>query len=247
MHIAMRSRLAQAVVAAGLFLAPGSAHAAGGAFAVDDAEVDEPGKCAVEAWTSFATNRDWAATVAPSCVVNLGVPVEFTAQAQRTRSDDAWGTGGGLSAKVNLIPVEGRPFGLALSAGNNWDLTSGGHSDSFVNVPVTIQLHESFRINVNGGWQYDATTRINYLTWGAGFVWNLAKPLALIGEFYGQSGKLPPVGDDEAPAPNSLRQPRTQLGLRLTPKDNIDLDLIWGRNLTGENAHWLTLGVNLRF
>lgn len=49
------------------------------------------------------------------------------------------------------------------------------------------------------------------------------------------------------PAPNAIREPRTQIGLRFTPQDNIDLDLIWGRNITGENAHWLTLGLNLRF
>ena len=44
-----------------------------------------------------------------------------------------------------------------------------------------------------------------------------------------------------------MREPRTQIRLRFTPQDNIDLDLICGHKITGENAHWLTLGRNLRF
>ena len=52
---------------------------------------------------------------------------------------------------------------------------------------------------------------------------------------------------DEAPASNTLVQPRAQIGVRFTPQDNIDLDLIYGHNITGENSHWLTVGLNLRF
>jgi hypothetical protein len=29
--------------------------------------------------------------------------------------------------------------------------------------------------------------------------------------------------------------------------DNLDIDVIYGRNVFGENAHWITLGFNLRF
>ncbi len=35
--------------------------------------------------------------------------------------------------------------------------------------------------------------------------------------------------------------------MRYTPQDNVDIDVIWGHNITGENAHWLTLGINFRF
>ena len=37
----------------------GEARAAGGAFVVDDAAVDEPGACKVESSASFAGNRDF--------------------------------------------------------------------------------------------------------------------------------------------------------------------------------------------
>jgi hypothetical protein len=227
--------------------APTSALAAGGAFAVDDSEIGKPGDCKVESWASFASNRDLIAAAAPACVVALGVPVELGGQLQRTRAGDVWGTSGTLKGKVNLIPVEGHAFGLGLSGGSSWDLLTGVHTAGFVNVPVTFQPHENFRININGGWQYDNAAKLHYLTWGAGFEWNFVKPLTLIGELYGQAGKLPTAGEDEAPTPRSITEPRTQLGLRITPQDNLDIDLIWGRNITGENAHWGTLGLNLRF
>ncbi|MDP2412083.1 MAG: TonB-dependent receptor [Pseudolabrys sp.] len=233
-------------VAAELML-PSQAQAAGGAFAVDDSEVGTPGECKVEAWTSFAHNNDFLAALAPACVLKLGIPIELGAQVQRSRSDGAWGTGGTLKAKVNLIPLAGHPFGLGLAGGAHWDLVTGVSTGGFVYLPATIELNDKFRINLNAGWSYDHSARLNYLTWGAGFEWNFVKPLTLIGEVYGQSGHLPAVEPGDPPAPNSIREPRIQLGLRYTPKENIDFDVIWGRNIGGENAHWITTGVNLRF
>src|SRR5690554_1294025 len=71
-------------------------HAAGGAYAVDDAGVDAPGACKVETFASFARNDDFMAVVAPACVVSLGGPVELGLQVDRSRSGGEWGTGGSL-------------------------------------------------------------------------------------------------------------------------------------------------------
>lgn len=244
-----RRLAAAAFVAAGLALNSGHALAAGGAFAVDDSEIGKPGECKVESWVSLASNRDVSAATSPACAVKLGIPFEIGGQLQRSRSDSAWSTSGTLKGKVNIIPAEGHAFGLGLSGGTSWNLLNGANTGGFINVPITFALREDFKISVNGGWTYDATTKIGYVTWGAGFEWNFTKalPLTLIGEVYGQDGRLAPVEPGDAPANNSLREPRTQLGLRYTPKENIDLDVIWGRNITGENANWVTLGVNLRF
>lgn len=248
MHFNLRQRLAASMLfAAGLLLTPVHALAAGGAFAVDDSEIGKPGECKVESWLSLASNRDVIAATSPACVIKLGIPLEFGGQLQRSRSDSEWGTSGTLKAKINLIPAEGHAFGLGLSGGSGWNLITGANTGGFINVPVTFQLREDFKININGGWMHDATTKINYATWGGGFEWNFVKPLTLIGEVYGQSGRLQEAEPDAAPSNNSVREPRTQLGLRYTPKDNIDIDVIWGRNITGENANWVTLGVNLRF
>ena len=243
----LRRAIARLMLATGVLLLPATVYAADGAFAVDDVEVGKPGECKIESWASAATNHDFTAVTSPACVVKLGIPVELGAQLQRSRGDGVWGTSGTLKAKTNLIPVENHPFGLGISGGSTWDLITGAHTGGFINVPVTFQIQEKLRINVNGGWLYDNAAKIHYLTWGAGLEWNFVKPLTLIGEVYGQAGRLSAVGKDEAPAPNSIREPRTQIGLRVTPQDNVDLDLIWGHNITGENAQWLTLGVNLRF
>ena len=72
-----------------------------------------------------------------------------------------------------------------------------------------------------------------------GFEWNFVQPLTLIGEVFGLAGPR-----QEA---RSVTEPRAQIGLRWTPAEAFDIDLIYGRNITGENANWLTLGLNLRF
>jgi hypothetical protein len=64
--------------------------------------------------------------------------------------------------------------------------------------------------------------------------------VTLIGEVFGQTG----AGEEEV---RSARQPRLQAGLRFTPVDSMDIDVIYGRNITGENANWITVGLNLRF
>jgi hypothetical protein len=99
---------------------------------------------------------------------------------------------------------------------------------------VTIPIGDRFKINLNGGWLYDRTVPQHVATWGAGFELILLKnsvTLLLIGEIFGQS-----VGT-----------PAAQAGVRITPHEKFDIDLIVGRNLTGEQATWFTGGVNLRF
>jgi len=41
--------------------------------------------------------------------------------------------------------------------------------------------------------------------------------------------------------------PRFQLGLRYRPADAFNIDLIYGRNLAGERANWITLATIVRF
>src|SRR5262245_43634149 len=75
-------------------LAPAPAvQAAGTAFAVDTAEVGEPGNCKAEAWTSWARNHDGLVTANPSCIVQTLTPTELSMQLIRARADDEWSTG----------------------------------------------------------------------------------------------------------------------------------------------------------
>jgi hypothetical protein len=110
-----------------------------------------------------------------------------------------------------------------------------------VNLPLTFEVSEPFKINLNAGWLHESAEGLDWFTWGAGFDWNFARQFTLIAEVFGQLGDLPSAGSGK------IREPRAQGGLRYTPVENIDIDLIYGRNLTGENANWVTLGLNVRF
>ncbi len=240
---------APATVAAALLVLAlsGPVRAAGGAFAVDDAEVGKPGECKVESWVSFAGNGDFIGVTSPACVANLGRPVELGAQYQRSRSGGEWGTSLALKAKTNILPVETGKLGLGLAIAAPFDLITQQSSGFAVNAPATFEVSEQFKINVNAGWLYERVDQLHWFTWGAGFEWQFAEKLTLIAEAFGQLGRLPAVEEGDPPPPNSLREPRLQAGLRFTPVEAVDLDLIYGRNITGENADWLTLGVNVRF
>jgi hypothetical protein len=227
------------IVAAGLLMVPAHAKAAGGAFIVDDAEIGKAGDCKVESWASFASNHDMSAVTSPACVVNAGTPVELGGAIGRFRNDDRWTTNGGPKVKTNLIPVETGHFGVGLAGTAAWNLGTGQYTGNILSIPVTFQVRDDFRININGGWLFDGVARLNYAYWGAGFEWNFVQPLTLIGEIFGLTGPTTDVG--------SVNDPRAQLGLRLTPVKNTDIDLIYGHNIGGENAHWLTLGLNLHF
>lgn len=229
-----RSLRAATVAAAGLMaaLSPNVAAASGGAFAVDDAGVGAPGECKVEAWTSFARNDDRIAAVAPACAVSLGRPVEFGAQFDRARSAGEWGTGLSLKAKTSIVPLtDDGPFGIAIAGGAGFDLTARETAEWFVTLPVSIRLAEPLLLNLNIGGLWDRIGSRSYLTWGAGLAWSLTERVAIVGEVFGQDSE----------------KPGAQLGLRYTPFEQIDFDLIYGRNLTGERADWITLGVNVRF
>jgi len=236
----LRSRLfVGSTIALAALVASGCAHAAGGAFFVDDAAIDDPGACKVESSISFAGNRDFIGMSTPACVVQLFKPVELGMNFVRTRQDGEWGSSVIPKAKMNILPVETGKIGLAISGGSSFDALTGQYTGSFANIPVTYQFSDTFKINVNGGWIYDRGNNQHQLTYGAGFEWIPVKPFTIIAEVFGVAG---------APGQSTgAREPRFQAGLRVTPIETIDFDVIYGRNIGGENANWITLGMNVRF
>jgi hypothetical protein len=99
-----------------LWALPCRVLAAGGAYAVDDADIGKPGSCQNEAWTSAATSRDFVAVESPACVVNKSYPIELTAMFQRTRTASDWATAFGLQAKAVPINTDKIAVSWALSA-----------------------------------------------------------------------------------------------------------------------------------
>jgi hypothetical protein len=214
-------------------------HAAGAAYQVDTAEVSSVGSCKVESWVSSASNRDFIAATSPACVVNLFRPVEVSSQFSRSRADDEWGSSTSPKLKTNLIPTGIGTWGVAISAVASYDLIAKENTALFVTVPATLRMSEVVRINLNAGWLLDRIENRHYFTYGAGFDWRTPDNVwTLTGEVFGQAGAA-----EEA----SVVQPRFQTGLRYRPVDQFNIDLIYGHNIAGENAHWITLATVIRF
>src|SRR5712664_3623594 len=228
-----------ATAAAILALLPaGELRAANGAYAVDAADISEVGSCKVESWLSTATNTDFSAVANPSCVVNPLKPVELSLLTNRSRSEGDLSTTIAPKAKTNFVPTGIGRFGVAAYAGGSFDALTGENLTAFAVVPATYRFSETMLINLNGGWLWDRTVDRHYLTYGVGFDWKFTDTLQWTIEAYGQAG-----ASDIA----SVVQPRFQTGVRYRPNEIFSIDVIYGRNITGESANWITIGTTVRF
>ena len=219
---------------------PDRSEAASGAVAVDDTDVDPVGHCKVESWASVASNRDRAGAVSPACVFDFGRPVEVGVGVVHSRLDSVGGSGATVKLKTNIVPAEVGTVGLAASVAAAYNITTEELADVLVNIPVTFQIAENVKINLNGGWFYNVASERHWATWGAAFDWSVNKRFSLLGEVFAQLGH----NIMESPHLNDLR---AQLAFRFKPNENVDFDVIYGRNIAGENAHWITVGFNVRF
>jgi hypothetical protein len=179
-----------AILATALPLAD-PARAANGAYAVDAADISEPGSCKLESWISSATNTDFSLVANPSCVADIGRPVEFSVLNNRFRSDGEWSTTFQPKAKTNLIPTGIGKFGWSIYAGGSFDALTGDNLTAFAVVPATYRLSEVMRINLNGGWLWDRAVDRHYLLYGIGWDWKFTDVLQLTVEAFGQAGAVP--------------------------------------------------------
>jgi hypothetical protein len=230
------STVAVAAVVAGL--SSGEVWAANGAYAVDAADISEVGSCKVESWMSTATNTDFSLVANPSCVVDPFKPVELSLLTNRARSDGDWSTTMAPKAKMNIAPTGIGRFGFSVYANAAFDALTGDNLTVAAVIPATYRLSETMRINLNGGWLWDRSVDRHYLTYGLGFDWKFTQTLQWTIEGFGQAGA------SDRP---SVVRPRLQTGVRYRPNEIFSVDLIFGRNITGENANWITLGTTVRF
>jgi len=214
--------------------------AAGAAYVVETADVGDPGACKVESWVSAASNHDFFAATSPACVVNLFRPVELSAQIARARFDDEWTSGAVPKIKTNLVPTSIGNWGVAVSGSVVYDFTNKETAAVFVTVPATLRVSNVVRINLNAGWQWDRVAEQHYATYGAGIDWRTPDNVwTFTAEVFGQVGaRQEAIG---------VTEPRFQVGLRWRPIDEFSVDLIYGRNIYGENANWITLATVFRF
>jgi hypothetical protein len=213
---------------------------AAGALAVEDVDIDPVGHCKVESWLSFASNRDRLGVVSPGCVFDFGRPLEVTFGFARGRSDGVWESGATVKLKTNIMPSEVGKWGLAALIAAAYNITTDELADVLAIIPATFQVVENFKVNLNGGWLYNLPNERHWAVWGAGFDWSVNDRISLLGEAFGFVGSR----DPERP---HATDPRAQFAVRFKPNENVDFDVIYGRNILGENAHWITVGLNVRF
>jgi hypothetical protein len=240
----MGTRAASAALLAAAVIWPwlaGEARAANNAYAVDAADISETGSCKIESWLSSATNTDFSAVANPSCVVDPFKlrPVELSMLTNRSRSDGEWSTAIAPKAKMNLAPTGVGKLGVSFYAAGAFDAVTGENLTVAAVIPATYRLSETMRINANGGWLWDRTSDRHYFTYGLGFDWKFTDTLQWTIEAFGQAGSANDV-------PSTVR-PRLQTGLRYRPNEIFSVDIIFGHNITGEGASWLTLGTTIRF
>jgi hypothetical protein len=224
--------------AAWAMLAASGARAANGAYAVDAADISEVGSCKVESWFSMATNTDFSAVANPSCVVDPFKPVELSLLTNRSRSDGDWSTTIAPKAKTNFVPTGIGRFGISAYAAGQFNALTGDNQTVFAVVPATYRFSETMRVNLNGGWLWDRTVDRHYLLYGVGFDWKFTDVLQWTIEAFGQAGASDTPG---------VTRPRFQTGVRYRPNEIFSVDVIYGHNITGENARWITLGTTIRF
>jgi len=164
--------------------------------------------------------------------------VEVSLQNVRSRSDGEWSTTLAPKAKTNIVPTGIGRAGFSFYAGGSLDAMTGDTPTAFAVVPVTYRLSETMRINLNAGWLWDRTVDRHYLTYGLGFDWKLTETLQWTIETFGLAG-----ASDVA----SVVRPRFQTGVRYRPNEIFSVDVIYGRNISGENANWITIGTTIRF
>ena len=211
-HIAVTAALALAG-------ACGAAQAAGGAFFVDNAGVDDPGSCKVEAWGSGSQNGDRVFAISPACAVSLGQAVEFGLQFDRVRLDGEWTSAGALKAKTSLIPLADHVrFGAAISGAAVMSFDTKEVAAYVVNVPFSFRVAEPLQLNFQVGGLWERATGHEHFTWGAGVELALTPQLTFIGEVFSLASE----------------HRGAQAGLRYTPHEKIDFDLIYGHTLAGD-------------
>jgi hypothetical protein len=150
-----------------------------------------------------------------------------------TRSDGEGISTVSLTAKAVPLPIGLTGFGLALSGAVVYDPFNHAANGLILNVPVTFDFSRELRLNINVGAQYNADPGALYATAGAGVSWNFMKQWSVISEVFALIGP-------------GATNPRFQSGIRYSPTKDVDWDVIYGRNLTGEGSNWITLALTFR-
>lgn len=223
--------LGAAIAASSLSLAP-MAWASGNEHVVDDAAVETPGVCHLEAWATRFGPRQGLVNLAPACTRKAWPRLELGAGFQRAWTPSGRGVATlGPALKLNILPEE-QGLGLGLTGAAAYDPRSGHVETATLVAPVTLPVSDRLRINLNAGWSYARTSeRHQAAFYGVQGELAVTRTLTLMVESFRREG-----GD-----------PGAQAGVRWNPGGGrFDLDLVVGRRVDGESPRALSLGFTVR-
>ena len=203
------------------------AFAAGGTYVVDDGAINAPGECNVDAGYTRSIQRT---TLSAACTSGALPNLQWGAAIE----DEPGLSHLSPQLKGSLWAWQDAGVEIAWAAAAHIAVDRRHPFDGAdLGVPLTWQAFETLRLNLNAGWShaYDDGEQNQRLTWGTGLEYRVADSLTLLAERYGQQH-----GDQAWQA-----GPRVHLGKQ------VDVDLVVGRNLTGDHDRWLTTGATLRF
>ncbi len=214
---------------AGALFLPDPAFASGGAPVVDDSEVETPGLCHVETWATGYDPGGGLLNLGPGCTFRSLPAVEFGAALQHSWDDGDARTLAGPAVKWALRPVD-RRFGLAVAVSAAMDLETGRVESAAAVVPVTFDVAEGLRLNLNAAYHWSRTGDRHSVSGGVQLDYRASPTISLMAEAFGRRF-------DEA---------GWQAGVRWTPRSWIDVDLLGGRRVDGNPRTAFTFGITLR-
>lgn len=206
---------------------------ASGPYLVDDDAITPAGSGQVEGWLSLAQGTTLL-NIVPATTLAALPTVEWSLAFTGTRAPDTAEADVAAQAKWQLFPAEGSRPGLALVGNVATDPAFRGPATLFTYAAVTWPVTGQLLLHGNVGWTGTfQSAEDSALTWGARAEAALIPDrLTVHAEAFGTGA----TGQGY------------QIGLRPTNRSGtLDLELIVGRNLTGERNSWATLGFAIRF
>lgn len=206
---------------------------ASGPYRVDDSAITPAGTGQVEGWLSLSHDTE-VLNLVPATTFTALPTVEWTLAFNGTRLADTARTDVAVQAKWQLVSEEVHPVGIALTGNISTDTRFRGPVTLFGYAAATWNVTDQLMLHGNVGWTGTPdSAEESALTWGARAEAAIVPGrLAFHAEAFGTST----AGEG------------FQIGLRPTNRSgNFDLELIFGRNLSGERNNWVTLGFAVRF
>jgi hypothetical protein len=222
-------------VFAGTLLLPLQAAFAAGPYVVDDADIVEPNKIQIESWYNHSSTNENTGTI--DAAYQLLPHAEFTLL--NAYDVQSGGNSDLISPQVKYKwrdGDDGKEVASSAVFGFNYSATHNGFSNMFAYIPSTLTLNDIVDINADLGWQYDNDTSRHSLTWGIGTELHASESFSFVGEVFNQQM----FGQHET-------RPGLQCGPRYNMLENLQLDLVYGHDITGVTANWITAGFTAVF